>query len=59
MGEFDSQGSDLSELKLQNLEDVSKPDSTKKFTEYGVCKFNAWFEKRGKRSYFIVLSLLN
>ena len=48
MGESDSQGSDLCELELRNLEDMSKPDSTKKSTEYGVRKFNAWVEKRGK-----------
>ena len=37
---------------MQNLEDMSKPDSTKKSTEYGVRKFNAWVEKRGKRIAF-------
>ena len=46
MEALNSQGSDLCEEELQNLEECAKPQSTKRSTEYGVKKFTEWLEKR-------------
>ena len=43
-----SQKSDLSEDDLQNIEQMSIPESTARSTVYGIKKFEQWIEKRGK-----------
>jgi hypothetical protein len=42
------QSSELDEVKLQEMDDSSKPTSTKRSTKYGVKKFTDWLDKRSK-----------
>ena len=47
-----SQSSDLDEKELDKLVLDSKPENTKKYTNWGFSKFKAWMEKR-----YIVIDL--
>ena len=45
---FSSQSSELDEQQLHEMEESSKPTSTKRATIYGIRKFTEWLEKRSK-----------
>ena len=49
-----SQGSDLGQEQLNEIEQKAEAKSTKKATEWGLKKFDKWCEKRATKVHLIV-----